>query len=83
VTITFNFFQKRSDIVIREPGGRTTHCSRFDLEGLFLLYRGAPGQGHSKSFVHYRFEWASGPSCFGLKAGSDIIVQGKRRSHTS
>jgi hypothetical protein len=74
VTGTFNIFQKLFDVVVRESGLRSTHCSRFDLEGLSLLYRGAPGQGHSKSFVHDRFEWTPGPPRFGLKASSDIIV---------
>jgi hypothetical protein len=83
VTGTFNIFEERANVVIGEPCSRTTHCSRLDPEGLLLLYRGAMGQGHSKSFVHHRFEWASSPPCFSLEAISNIIIQGKRRSHTS
>ena len=83
MTGAFNIFEERSNVVIGEPGGRTTHCSRLHPEGLLLLYGGAMGQGHSKSFVHHRFEWTSGPPRFSLEAGSNVIIQGKRRSHTS
>lgn len=83
MTGAFYIFEKRSDVVIGEPGGRTTHCPRLDLEGLSLLYRGALGEGHSKTFVHHRFERAAGPPRLSLEAGSNIVVQGKRRSHTS
>jgi hypothetical protein len=83
VTSAFNIFEERSDVVIGECGGRTTHCSRLDPEGLSFLYRGALDQGHSKSFVHHRFEWTPSPPRFGFEAGSNIIIEGKRRSHTS
>ena len=83
MTCAFNIFEERSNVVIREPGGRTAHCSRLDLEGLPLLYRGGLGKGHSKSFVHHRFEWTPSPPRFSLEAGCNIIIQGKRRSHTS
>jgi hypothetical protein len=83
VTSAFNIFEERSDVVIGEPGGRTTHGSRLDSEGLLLPYSGALRERHSKSFVHDRFEWTPSSSRFGLEAHSNIIIQGKRRSHTS
>jgi hypothetical protein len=70
--LSHGFFGNEDLRVPLGKASRTSHCSRFDLEGLFLLHRGAPCQSHAKSFVHYRVEWASGPSCFGLKASSDI-----------
>jgi hypothetical protein len=83
VTCAFNIFEERSNVVIGEPGGRTTHCSRLDPEGLSLLYPCALGQGYSKSFVHHRFEWTPSPPRFSLEAGSNVIIQGERGSHTS
>jgi hypothetical protein len=83
VTGTFNIFEKGFNVVIRKPGGGTTHGSGLDFERLSLLYRGALGEAHSKSFVHNRFEWTAGPPRFSLEAGSDIVVQSKCRSHAS
>jgi hypothetical protein len=80
---TFNFLEKGSNVVIGHPGGRTTHGSGLDFERLLLLYRGTLGEGHSKSFVHNRFEWTPCPARFSLEAGGNIVVQRKRRSHTS
>jgi hypothetical protein len=83
VTGTFNIFEKGSNVVVGEPGGGTTHGAGLDFERLPLLYGGALGEGHSQSFVHNRFEWAAGPPRFSLEAGSNIVVQGKCRSHAS
>jgi hypothetical protein len=83
VTGTFNFFEQGSNVVIGQPGGGTTHGSRLDFERLSLLYRGTLGEGHSKSFVHNRFEWTPGPARFRLEASGNIVIQRKRRSHTS
>jgi hypothetical protein len=43
VTRAFNIFEERTNVIVGEPSGRTTHCSRLDPEGLSLLYRGALG----------------------------------------
>jgi hypothetical protein len=83
VTGPFNIFEKGSNVVIGEPGGGTTHRSGLDFERFSLLHGGALGERHSKSLVHNRFEWAAGAPRFSLEAGSHIVVQGKRRSHTS
>ena len=83
MTSAFNIVEECSNVVIGEPGGGTTHCSRLDPEGLSLLYRDALRKGHSKSFVHYRFEWTPSPPRFSLEAGCNIIIQSKRGSHTS
>ena len=80
---TFNIFEKGSHVVVGESGGGTAHGSGLDFEGLSFLYRVALGKGHSKSFVHNRFEGTSGPPRFGLEAGSDIVVQCKCRPHAS
>ena len=83
MTGTFNIFQKRSDVVVGKPGGGTTHGAGFDFERLSLLYRGALSEGHAQSLVHNRFERTAGPPRFSLKAGSNIIIERKCRSHTS
>jgi hypothetical protein len=75
VTRAFNFFEKRSNVVVGDPGGEATHGSRLDLEGLSLWYRDALGQGHSKSFVHDRFERTAGPPRLSLEARSNIVVK--------
>jgi hypothetical protein len=82
VTGTFNIFEKGFNVVVGKSGG-TTHGSGFNFERLSLLYRGALGEGHSKSFVHNRFEWTAGPPRFSLETRSDIGVQSKCRSHAS
>jgi hypothetical protein len=83
VTGTFSLFEEGSNIVIGQPGGRTTHGSRLDFEWFSLLYRGTLGEGHSKSFVYNRFEWTAGPPRFSLEASGNIVIQRKRSSHTS
>lgn len=83
MTGTFDIFEKGPNIVVGAPVGGTAHGAGLYFEGLSLLYRGALGQGHSKSFVHNRFEWTSGPPRFSLEAGGDIVVERKRRSHAS
>lgn len=83
MTCAFNILEERSNVVIGETGGRTTHCSRLDPEGLLLLYRGALGEGHSKSLVHDRFEWTPSPPRFSLEARSNIVIKSQSRPHTS
>ena len=75
MTSVFNFFEERSDVIVGEPGGRTSHCARLDSKRLALLHCGALSKSHPKSFVQHRFEWTSGAPRFSLEAGGNIIIQ--------